>query len=120
MKLIKQILIIFVLAVCLLLLFENYAALSTPFSFRFSLYFKSLRWATSPLPMWLIIVIAFALGYLVSFLPGFMQRHSYRKRIKVLENELKNASIRPAPADSTSVTGQTGSSAAQDTKTKKM
>ncbi len=100
MKLIKQIIIIIILAVCILVLFENYDALKTVFSFRFGLYF--IGWRTSPLPVWLIIIIAFALGYAAAFIPGFIQKISYKNRIKKLENDLKGPAIPAKPAQSTS------------------
>lgn len=99
MKLIKQITVIILLAACILILLENYDTLRTPFSFRFSLYF--IGWRTSPLPVWLIIIIAFSLGYVVSFIPNLIQKISYKKRIKTLENELKSAGVPAVPAQST-------------------
>ncbi len=89
MKLIKQIITVLFLILLFLVLYQNYDALQQAFSFKLNLYF--IGWYTSKLPVWLIILIAFACGYGVAYLTGFIQRITYKKRIKQIELELQAA-----------------------------
>ncbi len=89
MKLIKQILTVVVLILLFLVLYQNYDNLQHAFSFKLSLYF--IGWYTSKLPVWLIILIAFACGYAVASVSGLLQRISSRRKIKQLEQKLRGA-----------------------------
>ncbi len=84
-----------------IILVENYDALNKASSFRFHLY-SSLGWYTSPIPVWLIILIALTCGYAIASISGFLQKMSYKKRIKQLESELESAATPVEPARKTS------------------
>ncbi len=93
MKLIKRIITVLVLLILFLIIYDNYDALQQAFSFKLDLYF--IGWYTSKIPVWLIILIAFACGYAIAYLTGFVQKISYKKKIKQIELELQaaNASL---------------------------
>ncbi len=91
MKLVKRLITLILLLFGLLILFENYEILNKTFSFKLNLYF--IGWYTSPLPAWLVILIALAIGYASAFTFGFIRRLSYKGKIKKLEQELKRANM---------------------------
>ncbi len=91
MKLVKRLITLVLLLFALLILFENSDILAQTFSFKLNLYF--IGWYTSPLPAWLVILIAFAIGYASAFTFGFIHRLSYKGRIKKLEQELKRVNM---------------------------
>ncbi len=86
MKLIKRVITVLVLLILFLIIYENYDALQQAFSFKLNLYF--IEWYTSKIPVWLIILIAFACGYAIAYITGFIQRIPYKKKIKQLEQKL--------------------------------
>ncbi|MCL4557710.1 MAG: LapA family protein [Deltaproteobacteria bacterium] len=102
MKIVKQTTAVILILILFLVLYQNYDALTMEQSFRLNLHF--IGWYTSPIPVWLIIFIAFAVGYAVAYVYGFMKAVSYRKRIKQLENELHAPGVKSAPS---TVTGHT-------------
>lgn len=97
MKLIKRIVILLFFILLLITFWQNYDNLQHTFVFKLNLYF--VKWYTSKLPEWLIIIIAFAIGYLVSYIPGLTKQFSYKKKIKQLQTDLQvaNTSLQKIP-----------------------
>ncbi|MCL4467960.1 MAG: lipopolysaccharide assembly protein LapA domain-containing protein [Deltaproteobacteria bacterium] len=96
MKLIKQTITVLFILLLFLILYENYDNLQHAFSFKLNLYF--IGWYTSKIPVWLIILIAFACGYAIAYITGFIQRISYKKKIKQIEQKLQTVDTAVSPA----------------------
>ncbi len=113
MKLIKQILTVFFVILLFLILYQNYDNLQHAFSFKLDLHF--IGWYTSKLPVWLIIVMAFACGYAVAYVTGLPQRLSNKKKIKQLEQKLKTVDTVVSPAQEEGKTKKMDTSTQTDT-----
>ncbi len=98
MKIIRRVAIVVVILVLALVLYQNYDVLTQESKFKLSLHF--IGWYTSPLPLGLIILIAFAIGYAAAYLFGFVRAVSYRRRLRQLERELHTVDT-PSPPVST-------------------
>lgn len=96
MKLIKRILIFLFVVLVFLILYENTPFLQQTSTFRFSLYLKNLRWASAPIPVWVIMVIAFVIGYAAAYIPGFVRTHAYKRKIKLLEAQVQTNKLVPS------------------------
>ena len=96
MKLIKQTITVLFILLLFLILYENYDNLQHAFSFKLNLYF--IGWYTSKIPVWLIILIAFACGYAIAYITGLIQRLSYKKKIKQIEQKLRTVDTAVSPA----------------------
>ncbi|MCL4479155.1 MAG: LapA family protein [Deltaproteobacteria bacterium] len=87
MKLFKQFIIILLVVLFFITFFQNYDKLSKEVSFQFSLYF--IRWGTTPFPLWLIILISFAIGYLIAFIFNVSHIVTHKNKIRALNRALK-------------------------------
>ena len=113
MKLIKQTFYALLLLLLLLVFYQNYDNLQQAFSFRLSLYF--IGWYTSKIPVWLIILIAFVFGYAIASITGFMQRLSYKKKIKQIEQKLRTVDTVVSPVQEEEKTKKLDTASQTDT-----
>jgi uncharacterized integral membrane protein len=102
MRYVKVLVIVLIFFVGLVFFVQNTQTLATKLTFNIDLFGWS--WASSPIPIYLFILIAFALGAIISMLYFLMDkiRHGKelrkaRSRIKDLEQEL--SSLRNMPLD---------------------
>jgi len=82
MKYLKLIIVILFLLLVVILAVQNYAALSTPVSFRINLIFA--KYESSGIPLSLVSVITFLIGMLSTGLYGMIERFRFKKQIKAL------------------------------------
>jgi len=88
MKQIKVLVIILFLLLIVVLSVQNYAALTTKIHFKANLLFFDYQ--TADLSIFLIAVVTFLFGVLVTWLFGFSERVSYKRQIKALMKDVKN------------------------------
>jgi len=88
MKQIKVLVIILFLLLIVVLSVQNYAALTTKINFKANLLFFDYQ--TADLSIFLIAVVTFLLGVLVTWLFGLTERLSFKRQIKALMKDVKN------------------------------
>lgn len=87
MKHLKVIVVILFLLVVVVLAVQNYAALSTPISFKAHLFF--FEHDTAGMPVFMIAIITFLIGVIAVWVYGIGERLSIKKEIKALTKEVK-------------------------------
>lgn len=100
MKQIKAIVVILFLLLVVILAVQNYKALSTPISFRANLLFINAE--SAGLPVFLIAVVAFLTGVIITWFYGVSERLGFKRQIKALmkdvnEKEKELNSLRNLP-----------------------
>ena len=88
MKQVKALIIILFLLLIVVLSVQNYAALTTKISFKAHLLF--LNYETAGLSIFLIAVVTFLFGVLVTWLFGLSERMTFKRQIKALMKDVKN------------------------------
>jgi hypothetical protein len=74
MRFIKVLLLIVLFTCGLLFFIQNSKALETPLTLGFSFYYGDLTWTGKPLPFFVVVLAAFAIGALFSALYLFVDR----------------------------------------------
>ncbi len=100
MKQIKALLIILFLLLVVVLSVQNYAALTTKINFKANLLF--LNYETAGLSVFLIAVLTFLVGVVLTWLFGVSERIAFKRQIKALikdvkSNEMELNSLRNLP-----------------------
>jgi uncharacterized membrane protein YciS (DUF1049 family) len=88
MKQVKALIVILFLLLIVVLSVQNYAALTTKISFKANLLF--LNYETAGLSIFLIAVVTFLLGVVVTWLFGASERMAFKRQIKALMKDVKN------------------------------
>ena len=88
MKQVKTLIVILFLLLIVVLSVQNYAALTTKISFKANLLF--LNYETAGLSIFLIAVVTFIFGVVVTWLFGISERMTFKRQIKVLTKDVKN------------------------------
>lgn len=87
MKYAKFVLAVIIMLVVVILVVQNHAAMSTEVSFRIDLL--GLRYQSTALTIYHIVVIVFLFGVLITALFGMMERFRLKKEIRMLRNASK-------------------------------
>ena len=87
MKHLKVIVVILFLLVIVVLAVQNYAALSTPISFKAHLVF--FEHETTGMPVFLIAIITFLIGVVAVWIYGIGERLSMKREIRALTKEVR-------------------------------
>ena len=87
MKYVKFVLAVIIMVVVVILVVQNHAAMSTEVSFRIDLL--GLRYQSTALTIYHIVVIVFLFGVLITALFGMMERFRLKKEIRMLRNASK-------------------------------
>jgi uncharacterized integral membrane protein len=87
MKHLKVIVIILFLLIVVVLAVQNYAALSTPISFKAHLFF--FEHETAGMSVFMIAIITFLIGVIAVWVYGIGDRLSIKKEIKSLTKEVR-------------------------------
>ena len=88
MKQVKALIVILFLLLIVVLSVQNYAALTTKISFKANLLF--LNYETAGLSIFLIAVVTFLFGVVVTWLFGLSERMAFKRQIKALMKDVKN------------------------------
>ena len=88
MKQIKVLITILFLLLIVVLSVQNYAALTTKISFKLNLLFFDYQ--TGDLSIFLIAVVTFLLGVVITWLFGLSERMGHKRQIKTLMKDVKN------------------------------
>jgi len=88
MKQVKALIVILFLLLIVVLSVQNYAALTTKISFKANLLF--LNYETAGLSIFLIAVVTFLFGVVVTWLFGLSERIAFKRQIKALMKDVKN------------------------------
>jgi ATP adenylyltransferase len=88
MKQVKALIVILFLLLIVVLSVQNYAALTTKISFKANLLF--LNYETAGLSIFLIAVVTFLFGVMVTWLFGLSERMAFKRQIKALMKDVKN------------------------------
>ena len=88
MKQLKVLVIILFLLLIVVLSVQNYAALTTRIHFKANLLF--LDYQTADLSVFLIAVVTFLFGVVVTWLFGLTERMAFKRQIKTLMKDVKN------------------------------
>lgn len=107
MKHIKFLFIIFIMIIVIVLAIQNHEAFSTKVIFKVDL--KIFYYETPELSIYLISLIAFILGVLVTWVYFILERFQYKRQINSLRNESKQKdkelnSLRNLPITTENVT----------------
>lgn len=87
MRHLKVIVVILFLLVVVVLAVQNYAALSTPISFKAHLFF--FEHDTDGMSVFMIAIIAFLVGVIAVWVYGIGERLSIKKELKSLTKEVR-------------------------------
>ena len=87
MKHLKVIVVILFLLIVVVLAVQNYAALSTPISFKAHLFF--FEHDTDGMPVFLIAIITFLVGVVAVWVYGIGERLSLKREVKALTKEVR-------------------------------
>lgn len=87
MKHIKFLFIVFVMLVIFILLVQNHAAFNTKVVFKVDLMI--IKYQTSEISVYLISLIAFILGVIITWVFNLLERFQFKRQISNLSNELK-------------------------------
>ncbi len=88
MKQLKVLIVILLMLLVVVLSVQNYAALNTKIHFKINLIF--LEYQTADLSIFLIAVLTFLFGVLVTWLFGLSERFAFKRQIKALMKDVKN------------------------------
>ena len=88
MKQVKALIVILFLLLVVVLSVQNYAALTTKISFKANLLF--LNYETAGLSIFLIAVVTFLVGVVVTWLFGVSERVAFKRQIKSLTKDVQN------------------------------
>ena len=88
MKQVKALIIILFLLLIVVLSVQNYAALAKEISFKAHLLF--LNYETAGLSIFLIAVVTFLFGVVVTWLFGLSERMTFKRQIKALMKDVQN------------------------------
>jgi uncharacterized integral membrane protein len=87
MKQIKGLFVILVLSLVVIIIVQNFQALTTPVSFKIDLLFYNFQ--SSNIPLSLIALAAFFFGLVAAGLQGIFERMSLKRDIRFLKKELE-------------------------------
>jgi uncharacterized integral membrane protein len=87
MNIFKWMLMIFFCLFVIVVAVQNHQAFSTEVTFGVDLVF--FRWQSAPLSVYLVSIISFCFGVLVTGLYGIINRFSMQKQIKILKKHVK-------------------------------
>ncbi len=110
MNYIKAILVAALVALSIIFMIQNIEALSHPLTIRLNLFFYQFE--STPYATYLIIMLAFFVGVLVTSLLGMVERFRLRRTIKAKDNEIKSLnrelnSLRNLPITSAAISPET-------------
>jgi predicted membrane protein len=91
MKQVKALIIILFLLLIVVLSVQNYAALTTKISFKANLLF--FNYETAGLSIFLIAVVTFLFGVMVTWLFGLSERMAFKRQVKALMKDVKSNEI---------------------------
>ena len=106
MKYVKFVVAVVIMVVVVVLVVQNHAAMSTEVSFRMDLL--GLKYQSTAMTVYHIVVIVFLFGVLISALVGMMERFRLKKEIRILrdtsnEKDQELNSLRNLPITSEAV-----------------
>ncbi|MDR2891947.1 MAG: LapA family protein [Deltaproteobacteria bacterium] len=97
MRFLKTFILLLVLVTTALFLLQNSSELAKELIFTFKVYVNDLTWTSGPIPFFFVILVAFALGCLVTALLLGIDRFKLsgrirqsNKKIRVMEQELQS------------------------------
>ena len=87
MKYVKFVVAVVIMVVVVVLVVQNHSAMSTEVSFRMDLL--GLKYQSTAMTVYHIVVIVFLFGVLISALVGMMERFRLKKEIRILRDASK-------------------------------
>ena len=107
MSYLKAIVLSAVVALAIVFMVQNIEPLSHPLSIRLDLFF--LKFASTPYPTYMVILLAFFVGLLAASLLGLLERYRLRKRLRQMRKEMDKlqqelSSLRNLPLTSDTIT----------------
>ena len=87
MQYVKFVVAVVIMVVVVVLVVQNHAAMSTEVSFRMDLL--GLKYQSTAMTVYHIVVIVFLFGVLISALVGMMERFRLKKEIRILRDTSK-------------------------------
>ena len=102
MKGLKIILVLIALSILFAAAWQNIPPiLEKSITFQLDLYL--VKWQTEPIPLWLIMPVCFLVGFALMWFIDLSTRMRLRKRVRVLEKELKTLRVQTGYDDATSL-----------------
>lgn len=104
MRYIKVLIIVFLFFFCMIFFVQNTEILSTTIKLNFHLF--GLNFTSSPIPVYVFILVAFVVGAIVSMLYFILEKIRHMQEIKRYKERLKNleeevTSLRRTPLQET-------------------